>query len=174
MKKNQSGAYRESAMKLFAGRHSEAAVKDQWERSRKTFLWIVQYNKFTANRGGDGEATSDYEAGKLAQSSKKLAAARKARVLGNESSLLSDASMEDRSGKKKRSLLVLSDSDLSDSDNARKSGGVASLLLRKPSRPVHVSIGRQPPFLLETLPKLLDGGPVQKLNKRLRWRLRVR
>ncbi|RXW12261.1 hypothetical protein EST38_g13593 [Candolleomyces aberdarensis] len=146
LKKNQSGVYRKITAKLFTGRHSKAAVKGQWEC----------------------DATSDDEAGKLAQSSEKLVAARKARKAGvdlgslsiatvlewkkegwldlfqsqfckhpslnprgviilmsqvsdDKLSSLSDSGTEDHSGnKKKHSFLVLSNSDLSNSDNVRK------------------------------------------------------
>ncbi|KAJ7152199.1 hypothetical protein C8R43DRAFT_886355, partial [Mycena crocata] len=55
-KKNPGHVYDRASKKLFNGKRSADSIKGQWQRSLKTFEWIVAFESFTGNGGGDGDS----------------------------------------------------------------------------------------------------------------------
>ena len=50
--------YCKAARTLFQGRHSPSSVRGQWDRSQKTFGWLLEFEKFTGGNG-DGDLSAE-------------------------------------------------------------------------------------------------------------------
>ncbi|KAJ7746115.1 hypothetical protein DFH07DRAFT_962994 [Mycena maculata] len=55
-KRNPGHVYERASQILFNGKRSADSIKGQWQRSLKTFEWIVAFESFTGNGGGDGDS----------------------------------------------------------------------------------------------------------------------
>ncbi|KAJ7477602.1 hypothetical protein FB451DRAFT_1557276 [Mycena latifolia] len=56
LKKNPNRVFTRASEILFPGTRSAKSIVNLWTRSSETFTWMVQYEKFTGNGGGDPDS----------------------------------------------------------------------------------------------------------------------
>ncbi|KAJ7477466.1 hypothetical protein FB451DRAFT_1557219 [Mycena latifolia] len=56
LKKNPNRVFKRASEVLFPGTRSAKSIGNLWTRSSETFTWMVQYEKFTDNGGGDPDS----------------------------------------------------------------------------------------------------------------------